>query len=110
MNGKGIVVYDPFAGMKISVHSEALYEIARDGHWRTGTGVSMRVAEVDGEHYAIGQFFVHDRAQFNEGMSIVIARMGEAYNVSWMLPLAMDILNPDGRLSKSRELRTVKAA
>ena len=110
VNGKGIVVYDPFAGMKISVHSEALYEIARDGHWSTGTGVSMRVAEVDGEHYAIGQFFAHDRAQFNEGMSIVIARMGEAYNVSWMLPLAMDILNPDGRLSKSRELRTVKAA
>ena len=110
VNGKGVVVYDPFAGMKITVRSEALYEIARDGHWSTGTGVSMRVAEVDGEHYAIGQFFAHDRAQFNEGMSIEIARMGQAYNVSWMLPLAMDILNPDGRFSKSRELRTVKAA
>lgn len=110
VNGKGVVVYDPFAGMKISVRSEALYEIARDGHWSTGTGVSMRVAKVDGEHYAIGQFFAHDRAQFNEGMSIEIARMGQAYNVSWMLPLAMDILNPDGRFSKSRELRTVKAA
>lgn len=110
VNGKGVVVYDPFAGMKIPVRSKALYEIARDGHWSTGTGVSMRVAEVDGEHYAIGQFFAHDRAQFNEGMSIEIARMGQAYNVSWMLPLAMDILNPDGRFSKSRELRTVKAA
>ena len=110
VNGKGVVVYDPFAGMKIPVRSEVLYEIARDGHWSTGTGVSMRVAEVDGEHYAIGQFFAHDRAQFNEGMSIEIARMGQAYNVSWMLPLAMDILNPDGRFSKSRELRTVKAA
>lgn len=109
-NGKGILVYDPFTGKKISVHSEASYELARDGRWSTGSGVSMRVAEVDGEHYAIGQFFAHDRAQFNEGMSIVIARMGQAYNVSWMLPLAMDILNPDGRLSKSRELRTVKAA
>lgn len=110
VNGKGILVYDPFTGKKISVHSEASYEIARDGRWSTGSGVSMRVAEVYGEHYAIGQFFAHDRAQFNEGMSIVIARMGQAYNVSWMLPLAMDILNPDGRLSKSRELRTVKAA
>ena len=110
VNGKGILVYDPFTGKKISVHSEASYEIARDGRWSTGSGVSVRVAEVDGEHYAIGQFFPHDRAQFNEGMSIVIARMGQAYNVSWMLPLAMDILNPDGRLSKSRELRTVKAA
>ena len=110
VNGKGILVYDPFTGKNISVHSEASYEIARDGRWSTGSGVSMRVAEVDGEHYAIGQFFAHDRAQFNEGMSIVIARMGQAYNVSWMLPLAMDILNPDGRLSKSRELRTVKAA
>lgn len=110
VNGKGILVYDPFTGKKISVHSEASYEIARDGRWSTGSGVSMRVAEVYGEHYAIGQFFAHDRAQFNEGMSIVIARMGQAYNVSWMLPLAMDILNPDGRLSKSRELRTVIAA
>lgn len=110
VNGKGILVYDPFTGKKISVHSEASYEIARDGRWSTGSGVSMRVAEVYGEHYAIGQFFAHDRAQFNEGMSIVIARMGQAYNASWMLPLAMDILNPDGRLSKSRELRTVKAA
>lgn len=110
LNGNGIVVYDPFAGKKISVHSEESYEIARDGYWNTGTGVSMRVTEVDGEHYAIGQFFAHDRAQFNEGMSIVIARMGQAYNVSWMLPLAMDILNPDGRLSKGRELRTVEAA
>lgn len=110
VKGKGILVYDPFTGKKISVRSEASYELARDGHWSTGSGVSMRVAEVDGEHYAIGQFFAHDRAQFNEGMSIVIARMGQAYNVSWMLPLAMDILNPDGRLSKSRELRTVKAA
>lgn len=109
-NGKGILVYDPFTGKKISVQSEASYEFARDGRWSTGSGVSMRVAEVDGEHYAIGQFFAHDRAQFNEGMSIVIARMGQAYNVSWMLPLAMDILNPDGRLSKSRELRTVNAA
>lgn len=110
VNGNGIVVYDPFAAKKISVHSEESYEIAREGYWNTGTGVSMRVAEVDGEHYAIGQFFAHDRAQFNEGMSIVIARMGQAYNVSWMLPLAMDILNPDGRLSKGRELRTVEAA
>lgn len=110
VNGNGIVVYDPFTGRKISVRSEGSYEIARDGYWSTGTGVSMRVAEVDGEHYAIGQFFAHDRAQFNEGMSIVIARMGQAYNVSWMLPLAMDILNPDGRLSKGRELRTVEAA
>ena len=110
VNGKGIFVYDPFTGKKISVHSEASYEIARDGRWSIGTGVSMRVAEVDGEHYAIGQFFAHDRAQFNEVMSIEIARMGQAYNVSWMLPLAMDILNPDGRFSKSRELRTVKAA
>lgn len=110
LNGNGIVVYDPFAGKKISVHSEESYEIARDGYWNTGTGVSMRVTEVDGEHYAIGQFFAHDRAQFNEGMSIMIARMGQAYNVSWMLPLAMDILNPDGRLSKGRELRTVEAA
>lgn len=110
VNGNGIVVYDPFTGRKISVRSEGLYEIARDGYWGTGTGVSTRVTEVDGEHYAIGQFFAHDRAQFNEGMSIVIARMGQAYNVSWMLPLAMDILNPDGRLSKGRELRTVEAA
>lgn len=110
VNGNGIVVYDPFAAKKISVHSEESYEIAREGYWNTGTGVSMRVAEVDGEHYAIGKFFAHDRAQFNEGMSIVIARMGQAYNVSWMLPLAMDILNPDGRLSKGRELRTVEAA
>ena len=110
VNGNGIVVYDPFTGRKISVRSEGSYEIARDGYWSTGTGVSMRVAEVDGEHYAIGQFFAHDRAQFNEVMSIVIARMGQAYNVSWMLPLAMDILNPDGRLSKGRELRTVEAA
>lgn len=110
VNGSGIVVYDPFTGRKISVRSEGLYEIARDGYWGTGTGVSTRVTEVDGEHYAIGQFFAHDRAQFNEGMSIVIARMGQAYNVSWMLPLAMDILNPDGRLSKGRELRTVEAA
>lgn len=110
VNGNGIVVYDPFTGRKISVRSEGLYEIARDGYWGTGTGVSTRVTEVDGEHYAIGQFFAHDRAQFNEGMCIVIARMGQAYNVSWMLPLAMDILNPDGRLSKGRELRTVEAA
>lgn len=110
VNGSGIVVYDPFTGRKISVRSEGLYEIARDGYWGTGTGVSTRVTEVDGEHYAIGQFFAHDREQFNEGMSIVIARMGQAYNVSWMLPLAMDILNPDGRLSKGRELRTVEAA
>ena len=110
VNGNGIVVYDPFTGRKISVRSEGLYEIARDGFWGTGTGVSTRVTEVDGEHYAIGQFFAHDRAQFNEGMSIVIARMGQAYNVSWMLPLAMDILNPDGRLIKGRELRTVEAA
>lgn len=110
VNGNGIVVYDPFTGRKISVRSEGLYEIARDGYWGTGTGVSTRVTVVDGEHYAIGQFFAHDRAQFNEGMSIVIARMGQVYNVSWMLPLAMDILNPDGRLSKGRELRTVEAA
>lgn len=110
VNGNGIVVYDPFTGRKISVHSEGSYEIARDGYWNIGTGVSTRVAKVDGEHYAIGQFFAHDMAQFNEGMSIVIARMGQAYNVSWMLPLAMDILNPDGRLSKGRELRTVEAA
>ena len=110
VNGNGVVVYDPFTGKKISVRSEGLYEIARDGYWGTGTGVSTRVTEVDGEHYAIGQFFAHYRAQFNEGMSIVIARMGQAYNVSWMLPLAMDILNPDGRLSKGRELRTVEAA
>lgn len=62
VNGKGILVYDPFTGKKISVHSEASYEIARDGRWSTGSGVSVRVTEVDGEHYAIGQFFAHDRA------------------------------------------------
>ena len=107
MNGKGIVVYDPFAGKIISVHSEESYEIARDGYWNTGTGVSMRVTEVDGEYYAIGQFFAHDRAQFDEGMPITTARICHAYNASLMLPLAMDILNPDGRYSKSRVLETV---
>lgn len=106
-NGNGIVVYSPFAGKRISVHSEESYKIARDGYWNTGTGVSMRVAEVDGEYYAIGQFFAHDRAQFDEGMPITTARICHAYNASMMLPLAMDILNPDGRLSGSRVLRTV---
>lgn len=108
-DGNGIVVYDPFAGKKITVHSEESYEIARDGYWSTGTGVSMRVTEVDGEHYAIGQFFAHDRAQSDEGMSIAIARICHAYSASLMLPLAMDILNPDGRFSKSRVLMTVGA-
>lgn len=107
MNGDGIVVYDPFYGKKISVHSEASYEIARDGYWNTGTGVSMRVTEVDGENYAIGQFFAHDRAQFDEGMPITTARICHAHKASLMLPLAMDILNPDGRYSKSRVLKTV---
>lgn len=106
-NGNGIAVYDPFAGKKISIHSEGSYEIARDGYWNTGTGVSMRVTEVDGEHYAIGQFFAHDRAQFDSGMPITTARICHAYNASLMLPLAMNILNPDGRFSKSRVLRTV---
>lgn len=107
VNGKGIFVYDPFTGKKISVHSEASYEIARDGRWSIGTGVSMRVAEVDGENYAIGQFFAHDRAQFDEGMPITTARICHAHKASLMLPLAMDILNPDGRYSKSRVLKTV---
>lgn len=107
VNGNGIVVYDPFAAKKISVHSEESYEIAREGYWNTGTGVSMRVAEVDGEHYAIGRFFARDRSQSDEGMSIAIARICHAYSASLMLPLAMDILNPDGRFSKSRVLKTV---
>lgn len=108
-DGDGIVVYDPFADKKITVHSEESYEIARDGYWSTGTGVSMRVTEVDGEYYAIGQFFAHDRAQFDEGMPITTARVCHAYNASLMLPLAMNILNPDGRFSKSRVLMTVGA-
>lgn len=108
-DGNGIVVYDPFAGKKITVHSEESYEIARDGYWNTGTGVSMRVTEVDGEYFAIGQFFAHDRAQFDEGMPITTARVCHAYNASLMLPLAMNILNPDGRFSKSRVLMTVDA-
>lgn len=107
VNGNGIVVYDSFAAKKISVHSEGSYEIAREGYWNTGTGVSMRVTEVDGEHYAIGRFFAHDRSQSDEGMSIAIARICQAYSASLMLPLAMDILNPDGRFSKSRVLKTV---
>lgn len=107
VNGNGIVVYNPFAGKRISVHSEETYEIAREGCWNIGTGVSMRVTEVDGGYYAIGQFFAHDRAQFDEGMPIATARICHAYNASMMLPLAMDILNPDGRFSKGRVLRTV---
>lgn len=106
-DGNGIVVYNPFAGKGISVHSEESYEIAREGYWNIGTGVSMRVTEVDGDYYAIGQFFAHDRAQFEEGMPIATARICHAYNASMMLPLAMDILNPDGRFSKSRFLKTV---
>ncbi len=105
-DANGIVVYNPFAGKMISVHSEELYEIAREGHWNTGTGVSMRVTEVDGDYYSIGQFFAHDRAQFDEGMPIATARICHAFNASMMLPLAMDILNPDGRFSKSRVLKT----
>lgn len=110
VNGNGIVVYDPFAGREISVHSEVAYERARSNYWSTGTGVSMRIAEVDGESYVIGQFCAHDRAQIDDGLTICVARLSHAHNTSPMLPLVMEILNPDGVFSKSREIQSAYAA
>lgn len=110
VNGNGIVVYDPFAGREISIHSEAAYEHAHNACWSNGSGVSMRITEIDGESYLIGQFFAHDRAQIDNGMTLCVARLSLAYNTSPMLPLVMEILNPDGVFSKSREIQTASAA
>lgn len=110
VNGNGIVVYDPFAGKEISVHSEASHDYARNACWCTGTGVSMRITEVDGESYVIGQFFAHDKAQFDGSMALVNARLSHAYNTSPMLPIAMDILNPNGLYRETRVVESTLAA
>lgn len=110
VNGNGIFVYDPFAGREISVYSEASHEYARNACWSTGTGVSMRITEVDGESYVIGQFFAHDKAQFDGSMTLVSARLSHAYNTSPMLPIAMDILNPNGLFRETRVIESTLAA
>lgn len=78
--------------------------------WRPRTGVSMRTTEVDGESYMIGQFFAHDRAQIDDGMTFYIAKLSHAYHESPMLPIAIEILNPDGICNKDREIQSVVAA
>lgn len=110
VDGNGIVVYDPFAGKEISVHSKAPYNRARYAYWSAGTGVSMRTTEVDGESYMIGQFFAHDRAQIDDGMTFYIAKLSHAYHESPMLPIAIEILNPDGVCNKDGEIQSVVAA
>ena len=99
VHGDGVVVRDLFDNSEIRVHDAACRDRCIKSAWEPGSGILLRVAEIDGEYYAIGQFEPHDAAPAGEGASWEIRNQSVRNCYSMYLNFAKNLLNPSGALN-----------
>lgn len=107
---KGIVVSDALYGRSFKVYSAYLHGLAIERSFEPGTGLSARIAILEGRAYFVGQFPAHDKASVDESETLNLYRRCREIGFPFIAAMAASTLAPNGMFSGSMVARVTEPA